>query len=973
MTSNFYATAAILDALKETFSPTREQVHMCETIIRQPGLLRYFFHDLTNPNWLPPLAQAGIFHLPPAPEETEPGYYRIPGWEASRYLVRVADSHPQLVAHIALTIRTANFRVHNDLVDAAVRMPAKYAAVMEPAVASWLDGPFRASLPEKAADLMVYLGEHEEPEAAVDLLQALMSPADQKPGLVADTREPRQPEEIRSKFDEWQLDQIVRGQVQKIAATYPNRVVAVLENKLVAAIYGEADEQGAADPTRFSFWAEDAESDGVGHPIQGYKPLLLRGLREALEGAPETVVRWAAWRYVAHPYVVLRRLGIRLIGSHLEQCGELAEEVLSNRETVFDGSTWPEIYRLLEAGVGRLSAELRARLLEWISAGPSEALVERERKWYRESMHGDPPVEHMNAWGDRWILDHLWPLRNHDLPDEIRAQLDRLKTDRGAPTPPRRGAFSVSFAGVVSLKSKDELIEMGPAETVDYLRAYVPQPTDFPFDASREGLAQAFQEVVSEQPEQYVRIAPRFAAPGMRPIYAFHFLRGLEKAWESGKTFDWVPVFELIGEITHGEVASVQNQGGNSQDEPDWTSVDGQIASLLEEAVRRDEHALPSEHMEAARDVLLQLVNHPDPSAGAEARSTFDPATLAINSVRGRALQTLIMYALRHARLLEEQAPSALDGIAEAHLELTVREALTDRLDRGKEISRGVHSLFGKFLPQLRYLDRDWFEENLVRILPEEQDQEAYWQAAWSSYVAFNRLYAELYQILRNHYRRAIQGLSHDGEPKAGLENVRDRLAGHVLAAYWGGAETLDEDSLVALLYRVAPIEVRSNTVHMMQRWLNDCDEAARQEVWPRLQVLWEARTAAADAAPNPAEFRAEFSAYFGWLTGTPEVLGVLYPLIVRTLPHMQEGVYGDLLLEYLRKQATTYPMLAVHVLLQMMTMGAEPLRYKQDEVTNILTLAMKSDNSDAHADAIEVINLFGERGEYAYRGLLDL
>ena len=262
---------------------------------------------------------------------------------------------------------------------------------------------------------------------------------------------------------------------------------------------------------------------------------------------------------------------------------------------------------------------------------------------------------------------------------------------------------------------------------------------------------------------------------------------------------------------------------------------------------------------------------------------------------------------------------------------------------------------------------------HLAQILPVEEEQEAYWQAAWSSYVAFNAVYSDLYLLLREHYRRAIESLSGQGDLKAGLESVGDRLAAHVLSAYWGGLETLDEGGLVALLFRVAPAQVHGNIARMIQHDPVEGDEEFKNEVWPRLKALWESRVAAADKAPNPAEYRQELTEYFWWLKDTPADLGELYPLIERTLPHLKEGLYGDLLLEYLRKQATTYPMLAVKVLLRMMTVGAEPLRYKQDEVTDILTMAIKSGDRDARADAIEVINLFGERGEYAYRGLLDL
>ena len=84
----------------------------------------------------------------------------------------------------------------------------------------------------------------------------------------------------------------------------------------------------------------------------------------------------------------------------------------------------PRSTRLLETGFGQLPTALRSELLDRISAGPPQNLVEHEKRWYRESKGEDPPAEHMLEWADLWMLDHLWPLRDHDLPVQVRDQLD---------------------------------------------------------------------------------------------------------------------------------------------------------------------------------------------------------------------------------------------------------------------------------------------------------------------------------------------------------------------------------------------------------------------------------------------------------------------------------------------------------------------------------------------------------------------
>ena len=78
--------------------------------------------------------------------------------------------------------------------------------------------------------------------------------------------------------------------------------------------------------------------------------------------------------------------------------------------------------------------------------------------------------------------------------------------------------ISTSFVGPGTPKSKDELNAMAPMEVVDYLRAYVLQPTEWPMEPSRVGLARALQEAAGEQPQHYAEIAPSFVSSGMRPI-----------------------------------------------------------------------------------------------------------------------------------------------------------------------------------------------------------------------------------------------------------------------------------------------------------------------------------------------------------------------------------------------------------------------------------------------------------------------
>lgn len=97
-----------------------------------------FFETLTSPGWVPVLVAAGYLDAPPAPERGDGGV-RLPFWSVSRYLARVAGATPAgVMAAIEKLASTDKGRVHADLVEAAVAMPATDAAKTVRHVIRWL-------------------------------------------------------------------------------------------------------------------------------------------------------------------------------------------------------------------------------------------------------------------------------------------------------------------------------------------------------------------------------------------------------------------------------------------------------------------------------------------------------------------------------------------------------------------------------------------------------------------------------------------------------------------------------------------------------------------------------------------------------------------------------------------------------------------------------------------------------------------
>src|ERR1035437_197755 len=109
----------------------------------------YFFDQLTSPDWIEPLATAGLFSAPPEPIRSDIGV-SFPFWSASRYLARMAEKDPKAVRQVVRQIPDSdNVRVTHDLLDAILAMPAEMAVEFLPRVNVWLEQPFKLLVPSK--------------------------------------------------------------------------------------------------------------------------------------------------------------------------------------------------------------------------------------------------------------------------------------------------------------------------------------------------------------------------------------------------------------------------------------------------------------------------------------------------------------------------------------------------------------------------------------------------------------------------------------------------------------------------------------------------------------------------------------------------------------------------------------------------------------------------------------------------------
>jgi len=210
-----------------------------------------------------------------------------------------------------------------------------------------------------------------------------------------------------------------------------------------------------------------------------------------------------------------------------------------------------------------------------------------------------------------------------------------------------------------------------------------------------------------------------------------------------------------------------------------------------------------------------------------------------------------------NARKPPQEPPLMIEEMPE------VREILDRHLDISREPTLTIRSVYGQHLSFLAGLDLEWFRANVGRILPLGQNDSAYFNAAWESFVVFNQPHDTLLRELMPAYRKAIADINMPRMIRSPA-SPDESLANHMMAYYWRSHLTFESDRLLEDFYTSAPDSLRGHAMWFIGRSASGWDEAAPPEVFERLRSLMEQRLTAAEQSVSPSAFTREL-ANFGW------------------------------------------------------------------------------------------------------------
>lgn len=677
-------------------------------------------------------------------------------------------------------------------------------------------------------------------------------------------------------FDTWQSNQILRNNLPTLIEYSGKDALEVFCDTLDTTI-NSFESLGEASSYTWP-WRPAIEDHGQNAPDGFHEPrnLLVSVVRDAAKLAveqrsvpAEDVVRLLERR----PGRIFRRLALYILSLFPDTVPNLVAERLTDR-TLFDDPDCRHEYTLLShAGFAHLSKEEQNTMLGWIEGGPD---VQAYKAFYEKQTGKQPTDELLADYTNHWQGDWLARL-GPDLPPEWQQRYESLVGAYGPTEHPEFVSYmsvtDAHWAAPASRLSNEDLRAMSVKEIISYLESWQPTPSsekDFmnPLP-SREGLGRVLTNAIEADPERFAQKARQFR--GLRPIYVSAVLAGFENAARQKRPFPWLPILDLCLWIIQQQAKPTKRKGIALARKERWAPARKTMVHLLSLGFESSSVEMPVDLRLKVWVVLQPLSEDEDPTPEHEAQRsgpTMEPFTLAMNTIRGEAMEAVIRYALWFRRHKEQESQGQKDSEFGLDDMSDVREVLNWHLDPQHDPSLAIRSVYGRLFPQLVLLDSPWAAEQAPKIFSTEQTNSHLRDAAWEAYVIFNPPYNNVFDILPEEYARAVELIGTLPTRGRNYYDPDQRLAEHLITLYCRGKVEIDEpQGMLSRFFTNAPEVLRKHMLTFIGRDLysvNQTNQAVLPDAIPRLQALWEWRVNRARQASSPASHTNELAA-FGW------------------------------------------------------------------------------------------------------------
>jgi hypothetical protein len=872
----------------------------------------------------------------------------------------MASLEPEMVQKIAVEILktgTKNALVHEDLAEAALVMPPKLAADWVKEETKWLkqQDNLYFSLPQKLGELIVYLADSKQVDAALGLARELLAVMSNPEGSYSTG--------VRTRCEDYYYENILEQCIPKLVSVAGEDTLLLLCNLLNDAIrfFQLPHENSSVEDYSYEWYrAFEGSWQNYRHDVRSILAAAVWNATEQIVRKNPVKIRFLVQTLESYQWRIFDRIVLHLLHRFPRECPDLIAERLADRKRLNEPIRCYEYALLLKERFAELNSEVKEQIIAWIEQGPEDTSAVKEEK-----------ITLFKHWQRDWLA-----ILSGSLPREWQERYERLVLEIG-PAKSLEPPGEVNFRqGPTSPKSAEELAAMSMTELFAFLKEW--QPTVEPFAPSRAGLAGELSKVIAQKPEDFIEEIEQFKE--VDPEYMMSgFLRGLQNALENyseaqPKFSSWEQVIEFctwmlrqLREIPESKAPV------NDFDYGRWNQICRAVVELIDAGLKvRGENQIPLELRSPIWTILEQLTNDPNltPGFGKYYRYSNNHPIDSLNTIRGKAMHAVIRYALWVQQHLqaegdgEVKAARGFDEIPEA------RNLLERHLDPKHDPSITIRSVYGQWLLYLMRLDLNWTTRNLERIFPRDKDFQELRDSAWEGYITpCSPPYNNIFPMLREEYSYAIERIDASTPERQNRSRANERLTEHLLILYWRGVLKLGEsDLLFERFFTNAPTNNREEFMKGIGWQLRYANSEVGTDLLGRLQRLWEWRISEVDSTEANNSQASELRFFSWWFASRKFDDNWSMTQLINALRLAKALEYDKDLLCHLVALAPSIPLDTVECLTLMAEANGIPhydwfASYRQEDHHAILSAVLQSEDQQARKAAKELINRLLVRG----------
>jgi len=962
--TDFLIQAAIIDKfinINPEDDPIAKRI-ILNKLKESKDLLNYFFSKRPSAEWAELLFTYGIFDDPVNVIIVENGY-KTPYWPQSRYLREIASLKPDLVIKVIQSISTNNPTIQHDLLDSLIDIPMHSPSELFPIIHRWLNNEFNPAwnlMSESAINLILQYFQREEVDYGIKILKILLNP---KPKYLKSQDESYREVESQFNLSYLRID-FWKDALINFEKYYPEEIFMCLVENLLISLEMEGFIEKKTNefiPKRSSLWRNsigDSSQDKHG----GYKGKLLVAVRDSLLRIIKNNFESGSSLIgflLGHQVTILNRIALFAIATNTNIFVDLIYKCLMNDEYLYNIEYHNDYFVLLVHGYPAIEENIQNEVISLILKGPSEEKIIKISPNFSAAYSKEDYI-------NKWILDRLWVIKEN-LNSESLDKLTKLKEKYGEPQHPQY-SFYISDAFWVhdeSPLSIQEILYRTPEQLSEYLKSF--KPNEFGSitrdEISHKGFAKNIAEAFFLKPKLFTEIIPEFVSlphPYISEILSF----GREKIKDK-KDIPWNEILLILRGV------KTLSQEIETKEENEKYFEQRIQAMWFVESILQNKLTLPKYVFDEILEILFVFLNDFDPDEERDFPpdghfTHNDPISLSINSIRPIALSSLI-------RMISIETK---DRVGDERIKIFFNK-IDEKLDRKKEKSWAVHSVFGEWISLFYSLDKKWFLNKLDFIFSEQIEEEKYFLAAWYSYIIHNQPNLEAINILRTKFRYAIKLFGIGKKLDTHLQWDSRFITFLLLDYFWNNYKITEINDLNLINYfiRTSDIEGRGKVVLALSNLIETMEENDRKEYWTKIYDIWKWRINEFILSGYSNEFSPEIKWFSYMLIKLGDLASVdrYYQLIEPMTYFIENEQIWRNLEDFLSIQVEKYPQQSIKLYIVMHEKRKEDIDnrpiFHDKESKKILEFGLKEKSSKL--DTLKLIDNIS-RYDLQFRDLYD-